>query len=118
MTGTTESSATRMQIEADQSLCPVCTGQLASFSVLHHLICAYVGPEYDFTATAAGLTCPKCRRAIVANDPACEIVGISARCSRCRSELVVSPSAHTVTAQATDGAMSTTRPLGMGKRAF
>jgi hypothetical protein len=81
-----------MQIEADQSVCPACGAEgLEIFPVLHHMMCAYVGPEYDFTSTAAGYSCPKCHRDIVSNDHACEIVGTSARCLRCRKEMVVSP---------------------------
>ncbi|MBV9234197.1 MAG: hypothetical protein JOZ94_00050 [Xanthobacteraceae bacterium] len=83
-----------MQIEGDQSVCPACgAGELEIFPVLHHMMCAYIGPEYDFASTDAGYACPKCRRAIVSDDPACEIVGTSARCTRCRREMVVSPSA-------------------------
>jgi hypothetical protein len=81
-----------MQIEPNQSLCTACGAQgLEIVPVFHHMMCAYVGPQYDFAPTAAGLTCPKCRRDIVSNDPACEILGTSARCGRCRAELVVSP---------------------------
>jgi hypothetical protein len=36
------------------------------------MICAYVGPEYDFAPAVAGYTCPKCRRGIVSGDPACD----------------------------------------------
>jgi DNA-directed RNA polymerase subunit RPC12/RpoP len=64
---------------------------LQVFPVLHHMMCAYVGPQYDFGAAAAGYVCPKCRREIVSGDPACEIVGMSARCVRCSKEMMVSP---------------------------
>ena len=81
-----------MQIEEDQSVCPACGAEaLELFSVLHHMICAYVGPEYDFPPAVAGYSCPKCRRDIVSDDPACEIVGTSARCVRCRKEMMISP---------------------------
>ena len=44
-----------MQIEADQSLCPACGAEgLEIFPVLHHMMCAYVGPQYDFAPAAAG----------------------------------------------------------------
>ena len=83
-----------MQIEADRPVCAACgTGRLEMFPVLHHMICAYIGPEYDFEPAVAGYTCPKCRRGIVSGDLACEIVGTSARCARCRKEMVVSPPA-------------------------
>ena len=81
-----------MQIDEDQSVCPACgNARLEFFPVLHHMVCAYVGPEYDFGTTPAGHTCPKCRSDIVSGDQACEIVGTSARCVRCRKEMVVSP---------------------------
>ena len=58
-----------MQIEADQRVCPACGAEgLEMFPVLHHMICAYVGPQYDFAAALDGYTCPKCRRDIVSGD--------------------------------------------------
>ena len=81
-----------MQIEANQSECPACgSAALELFPVFHHMICAYVGPQYDFAPAVAGYTCPKCRRDIVSGDQACEIVGTSARCAQCSVEMVVSP---------------------------
>ena len=80
-----------MQIDADQSLCPGCGGSLDFFPVFHHMMCAYVGPEYDFVPTVEGYSCPKCARLILSEDRACEIVGTNARCSRCHKEMVVSP---------------------------
>jgi len=82
-----------MQIEAGQPVCPACGAEeLEIVPVLHHMMCAYVGPQYDFAATVDRYTCPKCRRDIVSGDPACEIVGTSARCVRCGKEMIVSPS--------------------------
>ena len=81
-----------MQINARTSICPNCgSAELNRFPVLHHMICAYVGPEYDFDSTEVGYTCPKCRRDIIAYDPACEIVGTSARCPKCNKEMVAFP---------------------------
>jgi len=80
-----------IQIEAGQSACPSGGGELAFFPVLHHMICAFVGPQYDFASAHDGYTCPKCRRDIVSGDASCEIVGTSARCARCGKEWVVSP---------------------------
>lgn len=82
-----------MQIDAHDTLCPACgAAALERVPVLHHMICAYVGPQYDFTG-AGGLLCPKCRRAIVACDPATEIVGTAARCAECGKEMLVTPEA-------------------------
>jgi hypothetical protein len=85
-----------MQVDSGHSVCPSCqrTG-LEYFPLLHHMICAYVGPQYDFASAAIGLTCPKCRRVIASGDRACEIVGVSARCSRCHAEMPVSPQRST-----------------------
>jgi predicted RNA-binding Zn-ribbon protein involved in translation (DUF1610 family) len=81
-----------MQIEAEQAICPACgAAALERFPLLHHMLCAYVGPQYDFAPAAVGYVCPKCRRDIVSGDGACEIVGTSARCARCGREMVVSP---------------------------
>ena len=80
-----------MQIEWEQSACPACGAhRLEIVPVLHHMICAYIGPRYDFVPAAAGYTCPKCRRSIVSGDIACEIVGTSARCGACGKEAIVS----------------------------
>ena len=80
-----------MQIEADRTVCPACgAAALMFFPVLHHMLWAYVGPDYDFIPAEAGYTCPKCRRSIVADDRACEIVGTSARCGACGREMMVS----------------------------
>jgi uncharacterized protein with PIN domain len=81
----------KMQIESDQTVCPACGGGLEIVPVLHHMMCAYIGPQYDFAAAADRYTCPKCRRDVVSGDTACEIVGTSARCQRCGEEMIVSP---------------------------
>lgn len=38
-------------------------GEIAAEDVLHHYLCAYVGPRSDFRMRE-GLTCPKCGRAL------------------------------------------------------
>lgn len=81
-----------MQIESNQIVCPACGAKgLQSFPIFHHMICAYIGPVYDFDLGIDGYICPKCRRNIGPNDLTCEIVGTSARCDGCRREMVVSP---------------------------
>ncbi|MBR1129483.1 hypothetical protein [Bradyrhizobium iriomotense] len=85
-----------MQISADETMCPVCGNRLAFDRILHHMICAYVGPSSDFVETGDGYVCPKCRRSITSGDPACEEVGTSARCSACGKETIVSPVAGSI----------------------
>ena len=81
-----------MQIDHTQQECPACgSGRLEFHPVLHHMICAYVGPEYDFAPEVNGYACPKCGRNIASGDDACEIVGTSARCIACHREMLVSP---------------------------
>jgi uncharacterized protein (DUF983 family) len=81
-----------VQIEREQSVCPACGAErLEIVPAVHHMICAYVGPQYDFAPAAAGYTCPKCRRGILSGDMACEIVATSARCRACGKEAIVSP---------------------------
>jgi predicted RNA-binding Zn-ribbon protein involved in translation (DUF1610 family) len=79
------------QIRARQLACPACGKGLEIAPLLHHMICAYVGPAYDFAATADDYGCPKCRRRIVSGDGSCEIVGTSTRCIPCGKEMVVEP---------------------------
>jgi uncharacterized protein with PIN domain len=81
----------KTQIEAGQSKCPACGATLEFFPVLHHMICAFVGPQDDFALANDRYACPKCRRDIVSGDHTCEIVGTSARCGQCGKEWVVSP---------------------------
>jgi rubredoxin len=83
-----------MQIETGDTVCPACGAAALTFHpVLHHMVCAYIGPQYDFDRRDDSYTCPKCRRAVVSNDRATEIVGVSARCGKCEHEMVVSPPA-------------------------
>ena len=81
-----------MQIETEQSACPACGAtRLQIAPVFHHMLCAYIGPQYDFFPAPAGYTCPKCRRDIGPRNMACEIVGTSALCTACGREMIVSP---------------------------
>lgn len=85
-----------MQIEMNQAKCPSCgVDGLSHVPVLHHMVCAYVGPEYDFSDEAGNFKCPKCLRSVVSNDPACEILGTSARCGHCGDEMPVFPQCDT-----------------------
>lgn len=81
-----------MQNDSDEPVCPSCgAAELAFFPIIHHMLCAYVGPQYDFAETSVGLMCPKCRRELRVGASDAEIVGTSARCAICQAEMVVSP---------------------------
>lgn len=48
-----------------RELCASCgSAHLAEQPVLHHLSCAYQGPESDFREESGGLICPKCRQGL------------------------------------------------------
>ena len=45
-----------------RELCPSCTSaQLKEENIMHHFVCAYVGPESDFMVDGS-LVCPKCKK--------------------------------------------------------
>ncbi|MFB6319526.1 hypothetical protein [Saccharicrinis sp. FJH54] len=45
-----------------RELCPSCTSaQLKAENIMHHFVCAYVGPESDFVVDGS-LVCPKCKK--------------------------------------------------------
>lgn len=62
-----------------------CEG-LTRHPVIHHFLCAYVGPRYDFVMEEDALACPKCRLALSPAGDDNEIVGYSTRCPACGRE--------------------------------
>lgn len=79
-----------MQIDAACPACPACgSADLKIAPVIHHMLCAYVGPEYDFAADARGYHCPKCRRWLQDAAHDWEVVSQSAQCLCCGREYVV-----------------------------
>ena len=76
-----------MPDEALHHACPVCGAHaLQAIPVIHHMICAYVGPEYDFDREGEGYRCPKCRRELRDEARDWEVVGSSAQCPGCHAE--------------------------------
>lgn len=70
-----------------ESVCPQCRGPAAAPTpILHHMLCAYVGPAYDFPQHDDVCVCPKCRRVLTADGHDWEIVGDCARCDHCGAE--------------------------------
>ncbi|MBZ9653667.1 hypothetical protein [Phyllobacterium lublinensis] len=61
--------------------------------VVHHMICAYVGPEYDFTVRAEQKCCPKCMRQLLGRGEDWEAVGICVLCEQCGRETILPPGA-------------------------
>ena len=67
--------------------CPFCDSALIErVPVMHHMLCAYVGPLYDFGVTDETYTCPKCRLRLNEEADDGEIVGYSYRCQECGLE--------------------------------
>lgn len=67
--------------------CPGCdSDRIERFPVIHHMLCAYVGPLYDFGATGEAYTCPKCRLKLEDRADDSEIIGYSYRCQTCGLE--------------------------------
>lgn len=67
--------------------CAKCGAQAVStFPVLHHFLCAYVGPSYDFAVTDSGYLCPKCGRTLKESERDWEILGDSSLCESCKAE--------------------------------
>ena len=79
-----------MPADAARSTCRACgSTQVVVVPVIHHMACAYVGPEYDFDREGEGYRCPKCHRELADEAQDWEVVGSSARCSRCSAEFLV-----------------------------
>ncbi|WP_176733432.1 hypothetical protein [Bosea sp. BIWAKO-01] len=77
-----------MPNEPAQAPCGICGSSLSSeHAILHHMICAYVGPAYDFDAAGDERRCPKCLRLLRSEDSSdWEVVGTSYRCMGCSDE--------------------------------
>ena len=77
-----------MSVPPDAALtCPACQAEAAhKFPILHHMLCAYVGPSYDFPLEAGEHRCPKCRRPLKAESTDWEIAGDCLLCEPCGAE--------------------------------
>lgn len=66
--------------------CPVCnSGKVTVVPIYHHMLCAYVGPSYDFMQALDRTFCPKCKRELLAAN--WEIVGDCFYCEDCSAEV-------------------------------
>jgi hypothetical protein len=54
--------------------------------VIHHFLCAYVGPRYDYAATERSIACPKCRIELRTDGEDNEVVGYCCKCPACSRE--------------------------------
>jgi hypothetical protein len=70
-----------------RQLCERCHVEgLRRHSVIHHYLCAYVGPDYDFALHNNAAICPKCKRSLNNNPKDWEDIGASFYCSSCGAE--------------------------------
>ncbi len=75
-------SSSRLNVREE---CPSCRGpNLSSVTLLHHLRCAYQGPEHDFRAAGGRLICPKCARELRHYGTDYERSGTVQECHDCR----------------------------------
>lgn len=67
--------------------CPTCHADAGPpHRVLHHFLCAHVGPDYDYVSDGKVLVCPKCRRPLMTEREDYEVIGASYRCPACGRE--------------------------------
>lgn len=65
--------------------CPACRSpNLSTVTLLHHLRCAYQGPEHDFRGADSALVCPKCSRELRHYGSDYERSGTVQECRDCR----------------------------------
>jgi len=76
------------EVPPDDVECPACHKLTARrFPIFHHMVCAYVGPSYDFPLEGTDYECPKCRRHLTPDGDDWEIVGDCLRCETCGEEI-------------------------------
>ena len=69
-------------------ICPSCkSSRTRTFPIFHHMICANVGPAYDFLVRDEGALCPKCNRFLRDAGNDWEIVGDCMICEDCAAEI-------------------------------
>ena len=72
-------------------ICPKCAStNICLERVLHHFLCAYVGPTSDFVSQQSEFICPKCNLHLsdIAND--WEAIGLSISCRSCGYQSIAS----------------------------
>jgi len=72
-------------------VCKNCySDEVSSFPIIHHYLCAYIGPSYDFLKTQTGYQCPKCQRNLQKEEGYdWENVGQVQKCQSCGNEISI-----------------------------
>jgi hypothetical protein len=61
--------------------------KINAYPVIHHFLCAYIGPLYDFLKTPQGYQCPKCQRFLQKDEGSdWQNVGQVKQCQSCGDE--------------------------------
>jgi rubredoxin len=69
--------------------CPSCGSErIDGYSTLHHYLCSYVGPQYDFGTVDDFFICPKCKMKLEKEYQDWEIVGFCNKCHACGYEFI------------------------------
>lgn len=64
--------------------------EIISCPIIHHYLCAYIGPSYDFLKTDTGYQCPKCKCNLQKDEGSdWENVGQVKKCQSCGTETLV-----------------------------
>jgi len=73
--------STRLNVREE---CPSCRSpDIADVRLIHHLRCAYLGPESDFETSDRRLVCPKCSRELRHYGSDHEAAGTALKCGGC-----------------------------------
>jgi rubredoxin len=64
------------------------SAKVEGFSTLHHYLCSYVGPQYDFGKIEESIVCPKCKLALKKEFKDWELVGFCRKCLSCGDEII------------------------------
>jgi hypothetical protein len=73
------------------NICQKCPSEAIVIEpVIHHFLCAYVGPTTDFESHQESVICPKCNHALSKTSKDWEPIGFSITCRYCSNQSIAS----------------------------
>ena len=76
-------------LNENAAVCPKCgSDSVEAYSTLHHYLCSYVGPQYDFGIIDGVYKCPKCEMNLEREYEDWEVVGYCCKCDKCGAEFI------------------------------